>query len=152
MLPCTKRLEAVVLCRAQGDSEWSDWPGEMQKKSPQFRCPPPTHPVSENNCYIHTKQTRTHLSQAAYIFLVLENPQNSVNFTGGQIFHSGITKNKPNKFDNNIQEPPNSKTKSEKDAMQCNSGCLHCSFSRSQSTWPRDQALMGHAPWQGFHV
>ena len=76
MLPSTKRLEAVVLCRAQGDSECSDWPGEMQKKSPPIQMSPPRTPVSENNCYINTKQTRTSPERSSlYLFGARKPPE-----------------------------------------------------------------------------
>ena len=100
MLPSTKRLDAVVLCRAHGDSEWSDWPGEIAtKKSPPFRCSPtPSHSERTIATLVQNKQ-EPHLSEAAYIFLVLQNPWIvSISQVAGCLFL--YHKNKPNKFDN----------------------------------------------------
>lgn len=152
MPPCTKRLEAVVLCRAQGDSEWSDWPGEIATKRslPIQMSSPPTQPVSETNCYIHTKQTRTHLSGSSLYLFGARKPPEKMSISQVAEFFTPVsqrtrltsltTTSKTSKLKNEIWKGRN--------AMQCNSGCLHCSFSRSQSTWPHDRALMGHAPSQ----
>ena len=124
------------------------WSNRNKKVSPNSDVLPP-HPVSENNCYIHTKQTRTHLSEAADIFLVLENPPEKMSISQVAEFLTPVSQRTSlTSLTTTSKNLQTQKRNLKRTQCQCNSGCLHCSFSRSQSTWPRDRALMGHAPSQ----